>query len=156
MGSIARRVLLGSEEWVLDAMDRVATMLRPRPASTPHLEVGLRGERTALFYLRREGYTVVARRWTTGKLRGDVDLIGWERDQLCFVEVKTRARRDRATPAETAVDGEKQTMLRRMAAAYVRGFPEGKREEVVVRFDIVAVYLEGGRAECEVFRDAFR
>lgn len=156
MTGLASRAWLRSEEWALNGMDRLATRLRCGGGMAPHLKVGLRGERAALFYLRREGYTVVARRWTTGKLRGDVDLIGWDRDQLCFVEVKTRARRDRLTPAETAVDHEKQTMLRRMAGAYVRGFPEGKRREVLMRFDIVAVYLEGGGAACELFRDAFR
>lgn len=148
--------MLRVEEWVLDGVDRVAARVRPGVAMVPHLAVGLRGERAALFHLRRQGYTIVARRWKTAKLRGDVDLIGWEGDQLCFIEVKTRARRDRMTPAETAVDREKQTMLRRMAGAYVRGFPEAKRRSVVVRFDVVAVYLEGGRAEFEVFRDAFR
>ena len=62
-----------------------------RGAKLPaHLETGLRGEREALFELRRMGYTVVARRWQTAKVRGDVDLIGWKGDTLCFIEVKTR------------------------------------------------------------------
>lgn len=156
MTAWAGRAWLRVEEWLLDGVDRLASRTRRGGGVPAHLATGLKGERAALFYLRREGYTVVARRWKTPKLRGDVDLIGWERDQLCFVEVKTRARRDRMTPAETAVDHDKQTMLRRMAGAYVRGFPEGKRTGVVARFDVVAVYLEGGRTEFELFRDAFR
>ena len=132
--------------------------LRGRPT---HLLVGERGEREALFYLRGQGYTVVARRWRTGRLRGDVDLIGWEGDVLCFVEVKTRAERKVLDPAEAAVDEDKRRMLRRMADAYLRGFPEEERRQVVVRFDVVAVYLTGTpaagarSAEFELFRGAF-
>ena len=47
--------------------------------------------------------------------------------RLCFVEVKTRSGRD-AMPAESAVDRDKQEMLRRMARAYLRGFPEKLRD----------------------------
>ena len=71
---------------------------------------GLRGESEALFELRKNGYLIVARRWKSTKLRGDVDLIGWEGNYLCFVEVKTRTERD-AVPAMFAVDMDKQQML---------------------------------------------
>ena len=83
------------------------------------LETGLRGERAALFELRRRGVVVVARRWTSAKLRGDVDLIGWDGGTLCFYEVKTRTKRD-MTPAETAVDDLKRDMVRGLARAYLR------------------------------------
>lgn len=132
--------------------------LRGRPL---HLLVGERGEREAVFYLRSEGYTAVARRWRTGRLRGDVDVIAWDGDVLCFVEVKTRAERRAMDPAEAAVDEDKRRMLRKMADAYVRGFPEAERGRVVVRFDVLAVYLLGTMAagahgaEFELFRGAF-
>ena len=89
-------------------------------------------------------------RWWRGdggvaKLRGDVDLIGWDGDWLCFVEVKTRTGRDEMSPAESAVDGDKQEMLRKMARVYLRSFPEKLRRGVPVRFDIVSVYLAAGR-----------
>ena len=126
-----------------------------RGAGTPvHLATGLRGEREALFHLRKLGYTVVARRWKSAKLRGDVDLIGWDGEWLCFVEVKTRTARD-MTPAESAIDRDKQEMLRRMARAYLKGFPERMRSEIPVRFDVVSVYLQRSGIEFEVYRGAF-
>ena len=73
-------------------MDALAKIGRA-PRSAAHLATGLRGELEALFELRKIGYTVVARRWKGTKLRGDVDLIGWEGDCLCFIEVKTRTER---------------------------------------------------------------
>ena len=126
-----------------------------RPAAAA-VELGLQGEREALFELRRQGYIVVARRWTSSRMRGDLDLVAWEGEWLCFIEVKTRSGRTAMAPAETAVDHEKQRMLRRMAHAYLRGFPEETRREIPVRFDVIAVYLGDGGREFELFRGAFR
>jgi putative endonuclease len=136
---------------VLGRLDALAMRRRSVPE---HLQVGERGEREALFHLRKMGYTVVARRWKNAKLWGDVDLIGWDGEWLCFVEVKTRSGRD-AGPAELAVDRDKQDMLRRMARAYLRGFPEKLREDVPVRFDVVSVYLLASGVEFDVYRGAF-
>jgi putative endonuclease len=63
--------------------------VRRKPEAT-HLTTGRRGERTAFFYLRREGFIVTARGWRSGIVRGDLDLVAWEGDTICFIEVKTR------------------------------------------------------------------
>lgn len=139
---------------MLRGMDALAGRRRHGAGMTAHLATGLRGEREALFQLRKVGYTVVARRWKSAKLRGDVDLIGWEGEWLCFVEVKTRTERD-MTPAESAVDRDKQEMLRKMARAYLRTFPKKLRGEIPVRFDVVSVYLRPSGTEFDVYRGAF-
>jgi len=141
--------------WALRRMDTLSRRLRRRPSTAEHLVTGLRGEREALFHLRSLGYTIVARRWKSVKLRGDVDLIGWDEDRLCFIEVKTRTGRDPLAPAESAVDADKQEMLRKMARAYLRSFPEKLRHEVPVRFDIVSVYLQPQVVEFDVYKGAF-
>src|SRR6202162_4249977 len=87
-----------------------------------HLELGRRGEEAAFFYLRRHGYTVVARDWRSGKVRGDLDLVAWGATTLCFIEVKARGRQDVAT-AESAVDEEKTRVLRRLARQYLLALP---------------------------------
>jgi putative endonuclease len=146
------RLWFDVQEWGLERMDR----LRPGPAmvTAPHLMTGLRGERAALFELRRRGVVMVARRWTSTRMRGDVDLIGWDGDRLCFIEVKTRTVRD-MTPAESAVDEDKRNMVRGLARAYLRTFPESERATIPVRFDVVSVYAFGGATEFEVFQGAF-
>jgi putative endonuclease len=53
------------------------------------------------------------------------------------------------------VDRDKQDMLRRMARAYLRGFPEKLRTEVPVRFDVVSVYLLRSGVEFDLYRGAF-
>lgn len=140
--------------WVMRRMDALAGVLGRWADGPAHLITGERGEREALFHLRRVGYTVVARRWKSAKLWGDIDLVGWDGSTLCFVEVKTRSGRDAMT-AESAVDREKREMLRKMARAYLRGFPEKLRRDVPVRFDVVSVYLLRSGVEFEVYRGAF-
>jgi putative endonuclease len=136
-------------ERFVDACDRAA--LR-RKAEAPHLTTGRRGERAAFFYLRRMGYVVVARGWRSGHARGDLDLVGWDGDTVCFVEVKTRTTRAVAT-AEASVDDHKQRTLRRLARHYLRQLPQ---RDVPVRFDILSIYFEAGKsADFDLFRGAF-
>jgi putative endonuclease len=118
-----------------------------------HLVTGMEGETAAFFYLRRKGYTVVARRWSSGGVPGDVDLIAWQGPMLCFVEVKTRTARD-ASPAEIAVDSHKRNTLRRLARQYVRQLPQETAPPA--RFDVLSVYLVPGQEKDFVhFEGAF-
>jgi len=142
------------QAWTMRRIDAVAARRALRRGLPAHLITGERGEREALFHLRKLGYTVVARRWRSPKVWGDIDLIGWDGEWLCFVEVKTRSGRD-VMAAESAVDREKQDMLRKMARAYLRGFPERLRAEVPVRCDVVSVYLLPTGVEFELYRGAF-
>jgi putative endonuclease len=139
----------------LDAQRSALLHLRSlaKTRSAPHLQVGLRGEFEALFYLRFLGFTVVERRWRSPEHNGDLDLIAWEGETLVIIEVKTRSTRD-LTPAALAVDDTKRRMLRRMASSYVRTLPHQYRDALLLRFDIVSVYLtDSGTPECELLRD---
>ena len=127
---------------------------RGRQASLPaHLVTGIDGETAAFFYLRRKGYTVVARRWSAGNVSGDLDLIAWNGPMLCFVEVKTRTAHDIAA-AEVRVDSHKRTVLRRLARQYVRQLPQETAPPV--RFDVLSVYLvPGQKKEFHHFEGSF-
>jgi putative endonuclease len=133
--------------------DRLAARFAGNSRRPAHLELGRRGEEAAYFYLRRLGYTVVARAWRSSKLRGDLDLVAWQGSTLCFVEVKARTSREAAT-AESAVDPEKMQMLRRMARQYLQGLPS---PPAGVRFDILAVYFlaDDKAPQFEFFAGAF-
>jgi putative endonuclease len=134
----------------LSALERVLLATRRR-ALPQHLEMGERGELVALFHLRRQGYVVVARRWRTPRQRGDVDLIAWEGDTLCFVEVKTRGGRAVAS-AESAVDEDKRKLMRRIARQYMKVVEPPAQS---VRFDVVSVYFEQESRELTLYRGAF-
>jgi len=137
----------------LAALDWMARLRGAADDLPAHLAAGLEGEDAAFFHLRRKGYTVVARRWSSGETPGDLDLIAWQGSLLCFVEVKTRTARD-ASPAEIAVDSHKRNVLRRLARQYVRQLPQELSPQV--RFDIVSVYLvPGEKREFVHFENAF-
>src|SRR5258708_5064864 len=126
------------QAWTIRRIDALAARRAAGRGLPTHLATGERGEREALSHLRKMGYTVVARRWRNAKLWGDIDLIGWDGEWLCFIEVKTRGGRD-GMAAESAVDRGKLDMLRRMARAYLRGVPGKLREGGPGGFDVAAV-----------------
>jgi putative endonuclease len=136
-------------EALVETSDRLG---RNRKVEAPHLVTGRRGERAAFFYLRRHGFVVTARGWRSVRARGDLDLVAWEADTLCFVEVKTRTTRAIA-PAEVAVNEHKQQTLMRLARHYLRQL---NQPDIPVRFDILSIYFEAGiEANYELFRGAF-
>ena len=149
---MGRMLALRLVEKFVHACDYVADRRGRRSSSPAHLELGRRGEEAAFFYLRRRGYTVVARDWRSAKVRGDLDLVAWENKTLCFIEVKTRTSRNVAT-AESAVDEDKTQVLRRIARQYLQALP---LEPEQVRFDVISIYYDAQQhAEMELFRDAF-
>ena len=143
---------MGVQRWILVRL--LERGQRRRGAKAEHLQVGDRGELEALFFLRREGFLVVERRWRSPEHNSDIDLIAWEGPTLCFVEVKTRRSRG-MTPAAAAVGSTKQRMLKQMGDSYNRSLPASERAALVTRFDVVSVYLMSGEVQCELVRDAF-
>jgi putative endonuclease len=127
-------------QFALRTIDRIAPN---RDAERPaHLRTGRRGEEDAYFYLRRKGYVMIARNYRTARLHGEVDLIGWDKDVLCFIEVKTRTTRD-VKPAEAAVDKKKRHDLRAVIRDYLRTLPRKQYPEPPPwRFDVITVYYE--------------
>jgi putative endonuclease len=137
-------------ETSLSGMDRFLRRIGRTSSIPRHLATGLEGEDVAFFYLRRKGYVVVARGWKSLRFRGDLDLVAWDGETLCFVEVKTRSSKEVAT-AESAVDKEKRRVLRRLAGDYLRS-----TKRPPVRFDIISVYLKKeGKPEILHFPGAF-
>ncbi len=135
----------------LRALDSVARIF-PARQTPDHLLTGRRGEEEAYFHLRQLGYVMVARNYRSPRSRSELDLVGWDRDTLCFIEVKTRTTRA-VRPAEAAVDPEKQRDLNSVAREFLRKV----KGDPPYRFDIVSVYLEpGAEPDITLFRDAFR
>ncbi|HXJ88519.1 MAG TPA: YraN family protein [Candidatus Binatia bacterium] len=119
--------------------------------SPQHLRTGSRGEEEAYFQLRKLGYVIVARNFRSPRCHGEIDLIGWDGDVLCFIEVKTRATYDVKT-AEAAVDRHKRREVAKVIRDYVRAGPRLCQW----RFDIVSVYYDGcnPHPQIEIFRNA--
>jgi putative endonuclease len=145
------RALLKLEERAHAAPRARADRRRAIPA---HLVTGERGEDAAFFHLRGLGYTIVARRWRSERQAGDLDLVAWDADTLVIFEVKARTARD-LYPAEVQVDPHKQTILRKMAHAFLLQMPAPHRAAVSVRFDVLSVYLLESGVEFHHIPNAF-
>ena len=132
-------------------LDRLPAAFGNNEERPLHLVTGRRGEEEAYFYLRRNGYTLVARNYRSPRRRGEIDLVGWEGETLCFIEVKTRTTRD-VKPAEAAVDAEKQQELAAVAREFMRRVPAAD-----FRFDVLSIYLENDvpAPQITLFKNAF-
>jgi putative endonuclease len=109
---------------------------------------GVRGETYAYWYLRRHGYVLVARNFTSPGLKGEIDMVGYDGAVLAFVEVKTRTKMEvsdqgavlQATP-ESAVNIEKRRNISRMAQQFLRA---RHIESTECRFDVLAIETRTG------------
>jgi putative endonuclease len=107
------------------------------------LQIGVRGETYAYWYLRRLGYIFIARNYMPSRAKGELDLVGFDGDTLAVVEVRTRLA-DPARPAlpELSVTREKHEVLVRTAHYFVR---EYHLKDCPLRFDVVAIENMPGR-----------
>jgi putative endonuclease len=122
---------------------------------------GERGERLAVEYLLRKNYRVVCANFKTpvGRNRrgaivtGEIDLIAYDESFLCFIEVKTRASDEFASPL-AAVDLRKQRQIIRAARMYRWIF---LLHDAKIRYDVVSVVLRKDREkpEIELFKNYF-
>src|SRR6185503_19292104 len=107
--------------------------------------LGTLGESYAAAYLDQLGFRLVAANFTlpVGRnLRGavinaEIDLIAYDGDTLCFIEVKTRAS-DWFAPPQVNVDKRKQRQITRAARVYRQML--GIKNETC-RFDVVTVII---------------
>ncbi len=110
---------------------------------------GRDGESAALRVYLRRGFREVARNWRCPL--GELDLVVERAGLLVFCEVKTRTGAAFGGGYE-AVTWSKRRKLRQLAEAFLASHDE---EHARIRFDVASVWLGGGRADVEVFEDAF-
>ena len=114
-------------------------------SSSPGIELGKLGEAYAAAYLEQRGYRLVAANFTlpVGRnlrdvvVNNEIDIIAYDGETLCFIEVKTRAS-DWFAPPQINVDLRKRRQVARAARAYRRMF---ELENEAYRFDVVTVVL---------------
>ena len=128
--------------------------------SSPGIELGKLGEQYAAAYLDQLGYRFVAANFTlpVGRnLRGavvnaEIDLVAYDGNTLCFIEVKTRAS-DWFAPPQANIDLRKRRQLARAAREYRRLL---ELEDQPFRFDAVTVVLsEADSPQIELLRNFF-
>ncbi len=113
--------------------------------------MGTEGEELAVHFLKKRGYTIIAKNYRTKF--GEIDLIARDGDAIAFIEVKLRSGKNYGDPAE-AVDQKKKSQISRVALYYLS---REKAANTICRFDTVSVLPdEKGSYACELIKDAFR
>lgn len=110
-----------------------------------HLAVGKRGEELAAAYLEQVGLRIVAANFVVpvgrsrlgAPINAEIDLVAYEGETLCFIEVKSRMS-DWFAPPEANVDRRKQRQIMRAARGYRRMFDLIKAP---YRYDVITVVL---------------
>ena len=114
--------------------------------------LGRRGEKLAEEYLKAEGCKILHKNYRTPF--GEADLIVEDKDEVAFVEVKTRTNLSVGLPREY-VTRQKQEKLRRTAACYLAAH----ELDCPVRFDVAEVYTDTAHSAAttriEYLEDAF-
>ncbi len=124
-------------------------MARPGPGWPSTRQLGRAAEARAEAWLVRQGFEVLARNHATR--RGEVDLVCREGPVLCFVEVRSRSRRDFGTPAESVTRAKARRVI---AAATDWALRHGGLDREM-RFDVVAIFTGPGAGDPELIRGAF-
>ena len=103
---------------------------------SPH-ELGERGERLALEFLKKRKFVIIE----TGYFffRGEIDIIAQEGETLVFVEVKSRWSHKSGFPEE-AITPQKESQLRKIAEAYCA---LNDIQDTECRFDVIAIMFDG-------------
>ena len=113
---------------------------------------GTWGEALVADYLRGRSYRLVAHSYRCRF--GEIDLIAWDGDTLCFVEVKTRTNTRMGLP-RVYVTARKQARLRKTALFYLSSHDL----DCPTRFDVAEVYaaVPGDPEACiEYLENAFQ
>ncbi|OLB20248.1 MAG: hypothetical protein AUH15_12145 [Acidobacteriales bacterium 13_2_20CM_55_8] len=114
---------------VIRVLDALAQRVLAPNSSPEHQRTGRRGEEDAYFYLRKLGYVMVARNYRSPRQHGEIDIIGWHKGILCFIE------------------------LAYVAREYLRRLPPSCQW----RFDVLTVYYDRhpSQPQFELFQNAF-
>ena len=117
---------------------------------SPHnRERGRAAESLAATWLEERGYRIEERNHSNPV--GEIDLIAWCGDVLCFIEIKSRDT-DGFGRAIEAVDRAKQRQIGRVASLYLVRYEDSPP---ICRFDVVGMDREAGEWRYTLIQDAF-
>lgn len=113
-----------------------------------HNILGKQGEELVVQFLQTLGYQIIEVNWQTHKF--EIDIIVKDKNELVFVEVKTRKTDFFGNPEE-AVTLSKQQHLIEGADFYINQ----NEIDLECRFDVVAVVLNESKKEINHIKSAF-
>ena len=110
---------------------------------------GEKGEAIAETYLKKNGYRILESNFRCPL--GEIDIVAHDKDELVFVEVKTR-RSEKLGYPEQAVGIKKQKKISQLASFYLQ---KKNLTDAKARFDVVAVIMSETTPEIKLIKNAF-
>jgi putative endonuclease len=115
------------------------------------LSLGARGEEAAKNYLKKLGYKIVALNFSnkSGRRLGEIDIIARDKNELVFVEVKTRmALNSSFSPLpEESITPAKLLKLNKAASFYLA---KNNMQDVPYRFDAIAISVDATKLRATI------
>lgn len=99
------------------------------------IELGKKGETEVCKYLEKLDYFIIAKNFKCSC--GEIDIIAIDKNELVFVEVKTRCSK-KYGEAREAVDKQKKKHIKKAATFYIY---KNRLENRFVRFDVIEAYF---------------
>ncbi|MGA1868690.1 MAG: YraN family protein [bacterium] len=118
--------------------------------SKARIIIGKWGEKKAAEYLTTCGYTIENVNFRCSL--GEIDIIGWDKDTLVFVEVKTR-KTDTFGDARESINYSKRRKISRVALYYMK---MNHIRDVNCRFDVITITKNDHIMEINLYKDAFQ
>lgn len=111
---------------------------------------GKRGEAAAIRFLKKRGYSILDTNYRCRS--GEIDIVAREKDNIVFVEVKTRTSIEFGLPEES-LSTRKMTHLTKVALTYLS---HRNIKGASCRFDVVSVLMKGEDIQSiRLTKDAF-
>lgn len=104
--------------------------------------IGRKGEELASEFLTDKGYTIIERNFECKT--GEIDIIAFDnkKEELVFIEVKTRTNIKYGNPAD-AVDSIKKKHIYKSARYYL--YKHNLLNDIFVRIDVIEVYITNNK-----------
>ncbi|MGP8153967.1 MAG: YraN family protein [Smithella sp.] len=113
------------------------------------INTGKQGEKIAADFLKKNGYRIIEKNFRC--VLGEIDIIAREKDELVFIEVKTRKSGELGYP-EQAVGTKKQKKMSQLALWYLQ---KKNTTDAQARFDVVAITISASGKEIKLIKNAF-
>ncbi len=113
------------------------------------IDIGKAGEKIAADYLKKNGYRIDELNYRCPI--GEIDIIAHDRNDVVFVEVKSR-KSDALGYPEEAVGNKKQRKMSQLALWYLQ---EKKLDKTCARFDVVAILSLPSGHDIRLIKNAF-
>ena len=111
-------------------------------------ELGRIGENIIADYITKLGYKVVERNFACNQ--GEIDIIAKDKEELVFIEVKTRTDISYGEASEAVTDTKKRHLINSIKYHIYKQ----KLENQPIRIDVAEVYIKCGKVKINYIKQA--